>query len=111
MFRSLGTRKTENTSVVAPPMSTPTAMPSRLAIFSMISPTAREGMMGEAPRRSFLQPGACAMTCSMNRSWIASRAGLRFSRSSVGRRFATTLKAVRDSRFSRTTGTASRLPA
>ena len=39
---------TENTSVVAPPMSTPTtAMPSRRATFSMMIPTAPGvGMIG-----------------------------------------------------------------
>jgi hypothetical protein len=43
-----GTRNTENTSVVAPPMSTPTtASRSRFATFSMMSPTrAGVGMIG-----------------------------------------------------------------
>jgi len=105
---------TENTSVVAPPMSTPTtASRSRFATFSMMIPTAPGvGMIGTGLQAISLRyPGAWAMTCSMNSSWIASRAGFKFSRSSVGRRLGTTSKAVRPPIRSRTIAAASRLPA
>jgi hypothetical protein len=63
--------KTLNTSVVAPPMSTPTALiPSRLAIICRMSPTAPGvGMIGaSAQRMSLSYPGAWAITCSRNKS-------------------------------------------
>ena len=47
-----------------------TAIPSRFATFSMMMPTAPGvGMIGTGDQvMSFLEPGACAITCSMNSS-------------------------------------------